>query len=238
MKKNVMMRIASFLLVAVLISTSAISGTYAKYVTEGTGSDSARVAKWGVGIVVNGETFADAYVDGKVARTDANTVLSAVEGDDVVAPGTNGSLGGVTLAGIPEVDFTVTYKAELNLANWEVKDTAVYCPIIITVKRTEGTSGATNTEVFKMEGDIDTLAELETAVENFINNNSIYYEAGTNLAEKAADSLVVTWEWPFSTSDANDKADTALGNQAADTTDGIDAATIEFKLTCTATQVD
>ena len=31
MKRNVMMRLASFLLVAVLISTSAISGTYAKY---------------------------------------------------------------------------------------------------------------------------------------------------------------------------------------------------------------
>ena len=48
MKKNVMMRLACFLLVAVLISTSAISGTYAKYVTEGSSKDTARVAKWGV----------------------------------------------------------------------------------------------------------------------------------------------------------------------------------------------
>ena len=50
MKKNVMMRLASFLLVAVLISTSAISGTYAKYVTADEGTDTARVAKWGVEI--------------------------------------------------------------------------------------------------------------------------------------------------------------------------------------------
>ena len=43
-----MMRVASALLVAVLLSTCAISGTFAKYVTEGSGSDTARVAKFGV----------------------------------------------------------------------------------------------------------------------------------------------------------------------------------------------
>ena len=61
MKKNVMMRLACFLLVAVLISTSAISGTYAKYVTSGQSTDSARVAKWGVTVTANGTTFANAY---------------------------------------------------------------------------------------------------------------------------------------------------------------------------------
>ena len=50
MKKNKMMRLASVLLIAVMISTSAISGTYAKYVTEGAAQDDARVAHWGVTI--------------------------------------------------------------------------------------------------------------------------------------------------------------------------------------------
>ena len=44
MKKNKMMRIASVLLVAVILTTCAISGTFAKYVTSGNGSDNARVA--------------------------------------------------------------------------------------------------------------------------------------------------------------------------------------------------
>ena len=48
MKKNKMMRIASVLLVAVLLSTCAISGTFAKYVTQVSGNDSARVARWGI----------------------------------------------------------------------------------------------------------------------------------------------------------------------------------------------
>ncbi len=50
MKKNKMMRLASVLLIAVMISTSAISGTYAKYVTSGYAEDNARVAKFGVAV--------------------------------------------------------------------------------------------------------------------------------------------------------------------------------------------
>lgn len=47
MKKNKMMRLASCLLVAILLTTSVISGTFAKYTTSSTGTDSARVATWG-----------------------------------------------------------------------------------------------------------------------------------------------------------------------------------------------
>ena len=43
MKKNVMMRVASALLVAVLLSTCTISGTFAKYVTTSSGNDNAEV---------------------------------------------------------------------------------------------------------------------------------------------------------------------------------------------------
>ena len=53
MKKNKMMRLASFLLIAVLVSTSAISGTYAKYTTSGFAEDQARVAKWGVTVAAD-----------------------------------------------------------------------------------------------------------------------------------------------------------------------------------------
>ena len=48
MKKNKTMRLASGLLVAVLLTTCAISGTFAKYVSDATNSDTARVAKWSI----------------------------------------------------------------------------------------------------------------------------------------------------------------------------------------------
>ena len=47
MKKNTFMRVASALLVAVLLTTCAIAGTFAKYTTEVSSEDSARVAYWG-----------------------------------------------------------------------------------------------------------------------------------------------------------------------------------------------
>ena len=62
MKKNRMMRLASILLICVLLTTSVISGTFAKYVTADTGSDNARVAKWGVELIVTGDNlFSNSY---------------------------------------------------------------------------------------------------------------------------------------------------------------------------------
>ena len=48
MKTNKMMRCASTMLIAALITTSFTTTTFAKYTTQGSAQDSARVAKWGV----------------------------------------------------------------------------------------------------------------------------------------------------------------------------------------------
>ena len=62
MKTNKIMRVASVLLVAVLLTTCAISGTFAKYVTTGNTGDGARVAKWGIVMDSTGTaTFKDTY---------------------------------------------------------------------------------------------------------------------------------------------------------------------------------
>ena len=107
MKKNVMMRLACFLLVAVLISTSAISGTYAKYVTQGSASDTARVAKFGVKVTGTSEIFSDSYKDEATdytvnEKTAEITVQADTEGTNVVAPGTQGDLVEFALEGTPE----------------------------------------------------------------------------------------------------------------------------------------
>ena len=51
MKKNKRMRTASGLMIAALLTTSMISGTFAKYTTADAAQDSARAAKWGVNLV-------------------------------------------------------------------------------------------------------------------------------------------------------------------------------------------
>ena len=87
MKKNVMMRLASFLLVAVLISTSAISGTYAKYVTEATAKDTARVAAFGVQVAADfTEVFKEKYdtTDEETEEIRQRVVLDTViKGNDI-----------------------------------------------------------------------------------------------------------------------------------------------------------
>lgn len=221
MKKNTMMRIASVLLVVVLLTTSVISGTFAKYVTSGTGSDSARVAKFGVAITANGETFAKEY-DTHDAGYGAIT-KSVVSTDKVVAPGTSGNMGSMTLAGTPEVAVKVNYVADLAISdNWKVEG-AFYCPIKINV---EGTvvDGAT----------FDNKADFEAAVEALINGWTKSYAPGVDLSTTGTDSVSVSWEWPFSIDDAKDAKDTWLGNQAA----AGNAATIALTITTTVTQID
>lgn len=112
MRKNKMMRAASALLVAVLLTTSTISGTFAKYVTQDSASDTARVAKWGVELQVVGNLFGDSYGTGNkiVEDSDGSVTVQSVnhteQNSDVVAPGTENSGEGFSFAinGSPEVD--------------------------------------------------------------------------------------------------------------------------------------
>lgn len=112
MKKNKMMRIASVLLVMTLLSTCAISGTFAKYVTKASGTDSARVAKWGVVLTLDGadSVFAKEYelsADHQDEGADAYTGLAVKSDVKVVAPGTTSEEAGAavkgSVAGTPEV---------------------------------------------------------------------------------------------------------------------------------------
>ena len=134
MKKNMMMRIASVLLIAVLMSTSAISGTYAKYVTTASGDDIARVAKWGVTITPNGAMFEKQYGKNDNTYTVSDNTVESLGEWKLVAPGTTDGLTEVVLAGTPEVATRVTYDATVTLDGWTLSDgTTEYCPIYFTV---------------------------------------------------------------------------------------------------------
>ena len=221
-KKNNALRAASTLLVAVLLSTCAISGTFAKYVTSGSGTDSARVAKWGVVINATGETFAKSYAKDDTSFTiDTNTVVST---NKVVAPGTGGNMASFTLDGTPETAFRVSFEGRMELGDKWVDDTdSYYCPIEITV----GTTTLKGTTFASAEA-------FEDAVKTEIATFSKDYAANTNLNTLTADVPDISWSWPFYDSDENDVKDTYLGDQAA----AGNAATISLSVTATVTQID
>ncbi len=115
MKKNKALRAASALLVLTLLTTSIIGGTFAKYTTSDSATDTARVAKFGVLVTVSGSLFADSYKEEPVTDNSATVIAynrsAAADGDDVVAPGTENDTG-ITfgLSGTPEVSTEVKYE--------------------------------------------------------------------------------------------------------------------------------
>ncbi len=228
MKKNKMMRIASVLLIAAMLSTCVISGTFAKYVTKAQGSDTARVADWGVYATVTGNAFKTEYERTDNTYTNTSTTVVTSTDDKLVAPGTNGSFGGLALSGSPEVATRVSFEGTVvDLTGWVLSDTTTfYCPIVFNINGT-----AINGLDYTSE------AALEAAIYDAIVKGAGDYAPNTDLA--TIDSLIgeYTWSWPFSTSAENDVKDTDLGNlEAVDP--AVDVNTITITVVTTITQID
>ncbi|MCD7723229.1 MAG: hypothetical protein LUH82_04695 [Clostridiales bacterium] len=229
MKKNKMMRLASLLLVAVLVTTCAISGTFAKYTTSGSASDNAQVAAFGVTVTSEATLFAESYAPstGSTAETSITTVVAAsTAGTNLVAPGTSSSevdgyAASIAVSGTPEVAVEVAVtNVEVTLENWVDENGDMYCPLIFTIGDTK-IDGADYTDVAVLTAAI--AAEIETSAQ---------YAPNTDLS--TADDLTINWEWPYSTSADNDVKDTYLGDQAANG----NAATIAISFDTTVTQID
>lgn len=229
MKKNKLMRLASGLLVAVLITTSTISGTYAKYVTSDSAEDTARVAKFGVVVTADGALFGEMYKDEIVTEESAATVVSSEADVNVVAPGTKNEDGMTfTVTGQPEVDVKLT--VDVTAAKDIFLNNGVYADMTtgdaedkFTVNETAGkyypvkfTLVQTNDQGTTTLVDKGTIAAVETAL-----NREVVYQANENLADKVG-TFVLTWAWDFGEADAPatiaDKCDTLLGDMAADAT--------------------
>lgn len=226
-KNNWTMRAAVLMFALVLITSSFVGGTFAKYVTSGEATGSARVAKFGVDVTATGNMFAAKYTknDGTVIIEGTSySVESENSTDKVVAPGTKGNMATLTLSGKPEVAVKVTYTLnKLELSGWEVNPTGAagtgtyYCPLVINV----GNDAIKGT-------DYSSADDFIAAVKDKVTEKSQIYAANTNLATEESDMLAISWEWPFTGNDIND---TKLGNATT-------APTIEFQLTATVTQID
>ena len=228
MKKNKMMRLASGLLVAVLITTSTISGTFAKYVTEGSAQDEARVAKFGVTVTATSELFDEDY-DSFDTSIDADTdKLSVVSTSKVVAPGTeNEEMITINVTGVPEVDVRVSIAFEdLGDANDDVFLNGTGLPDMTTADDTD-TFGVTNYYPVKYTlkkggtpvtgAEEVTLATLKTKMNEEFTK---YYNAGDDLGTELG-TYTISWKWDFYVDADTDKADTLLGDLMAGTAEAV-----------------
>ena len=223
MKKNAMMKIAAILMVAVLLTTCAISSTFAKYTTTGvTGTDSARVAKWGV--TVNATLLSNLFA----ARYDNDTTdksAISLNAQDIVAPGTTKYVALTNaVSGQPEVAVEITTAAEVALDNWALDDSKFYCPLVFKIGATEATATTIDGKTFT--GD-DAEARLEAAIKEEIEKSTAQYEAGTDLEAATGADLYISWDWAFTGVD--DAKDTDLADSGA---------TISISVTQTVSQLD
>ena len=259
MRKNKMMRTAAVLGVATMLTASVISGTFAKYTTSSTGSDSARVAKWGLNdssSITLDNLFSDKYTnDSKL-----ETVKSSENSKDVIAPGTKGSAtikfeytgkNGESNSNIsaPEVGYTFVVDTEGSTCAESIKNN----PNIVWKLDDDV---CTATEDKKTSWDV-LLEKIQALDGNKEKNDSEskpanYYAPGElpaafyGEASEASKSHTVSWEWKFE--DTNAEGETAVAEQdsAEKTQDVTDTkmgnadelANVTLKITITATQVD
>ena len=185
MKKNKMMRLASLLLVCVLLTTSVISGTFAKYTTTNTASDEARVAYWGF------DAAATITFDLFDVKTAGDTGVSA---DGLLAPGT-----------------ARTINFEFINAKNDSRAPEVAYEVVVSTNGSTAPSAELDAQIiwFYNGDDYADWDDFIAAIEA----ESVQLAPGKlpNFL-KAGVTNTVGWEWEFA--DGSDEADTLLGNAA------------------------
>lgn len=246
MKKNRCLKIASGLLLLVLVTTCAIGTTLAKYTTGGDAQDSARVAKWGVKLEIEGDSmFTNEYIYGDDTITVKSTSVAEGNSDRIVAPGTASNSDAparFSISGTPEV--AVKIEVELNVVNEiflkerKYTDPTVagepfdyYYPVVFTLKQIADATDVF-TPVIIGQGN---LAAIKASLGEYSSGKT--YKPNTNLDAE----FELSWEWAFDS--GNDEADTYLGNlKAGENPDSLDdedySTEISYELKITVTQVD
>lgn len=257
MKKNKMMRLASAMMVMTLLTTSVISGTFAKYVTQDSASDKARVAKWGVTVIAqNNDMFTTTYKTDATVE-DATIVDSVVSSttEKLVAPGTKNA-NGITfeIKGTPEVACKVAIKVGAVDDYNKVTDNPVVDVFLKKGEYDNPTTGIT-TDKFNVteeyyypveytltrtpvggSEELVKTGDLATVMAAFAAKTDEY--PAKTVLDNVCGTYKLTWEWKFETS--HDEADTYLGNlAAAGITSNADASTvINFGVEISVTQID
>ena len=221
MKKNRMMRLASILLVCVLLTTSVISGTFAKYTTSVSSEDKARVAYWGF--------QSSNTMDLQGLFLNAYNNVASVNGDDVIAPGTECS-----------TTFTFAWDETVSAYGAAVSVTGPEVAYDFTVS-VDGSfcdpAIASNTNIqWKLDngawGDWGTLLNSIKALSGDASGTKQYAPNTLPAAFTASDDVhTISWQWIFEEDAAQDVIDTALGNMD-------EMEDVYIKITINATQVD
>jgi len=227
-KKNWTLRVMFLALAFTLISTCLLGSTLAKYTTSLTGTDTARVAKWGFSGTNITDIFATSY-NGTVVKDP-----TALDSYKRVAPGIDGSFGFTVASGKSEVTTALTFSlSETNNDNIPIVyeyNGKYYSSILSGTAnlKKHGESGFTAVTI--EAGGIAALATvLDTAYANIPPNTDYSSLSGQTLS----------WFWAFEQDATGTTGTDISGRDTLDTTMGKAAtALVTLNATLTAVQVD
>lgn len=203
------MSMFALLLAAVVATSYSVSGTYAKYTSSSEGTDSARVAKWGINMENVVDLFASDYTDVKSADNGDGTF------DNVVAPGTEGSYT-FTIDGAPETNYTLEV---------DVTGTDTIGQIVYTLDK--------DTDA---EQEFATIEELAAAIDQLYDPAKVY---AANTSTESEHTIGWYWTFEendddtttdINEKDTNNTTDTNLGN------DGTGEVSLTVKITAVQTE--
>lgn len=184
MKNNKTVKFMALVLFVTILAIILVSGTYAKYTTSATGSDTATVAKWSIKLgdediaKSTEKTFAiDLF--STITNTDGSEEKNVKKTDGtLIAPGTMGSF---TLASLKnESEVNAKYSVTYTLSN----ESGV--PLEFTTNKDDESSWKSDF----------------TAVN--VSNEALATDA-------TATTATVYWRWAFTKDTARDTSDTTLG---------------------------
>ena len=215
MKTNWIARLGVLALVLTLITTSLVSGTFAKYTTAASGTDTVRVAKFDVAVTDGATPFTTATpID--IFKTVGDT---GVFSDDIIAPGTTGDFD-IVISNKSEVKVSAT----LAFAETNPNDVPIY--YVYNTQRYS--SVLTGTYTGDNNGSYKTLDALATDM----TGSPIVMDA-TNGTTPVTETLALDWFWAFESAGTgqSDPEDTALGTAT-------ERPEVTLDITVTATQLD
>lgn len=211
MEKNKTMKMILITLLIAVIALVLVSGTYAKYTSSASGSDTARVAKWsfivGGNDIVAENTFTfDLFktikdTDGK----DETDVVSA-NADRVIAPGTSGSF-----------DLVLENKSETS-AKYSVTYTV------------------TNTESIPVQFSVNGTDWKDNIEELNISTSATDTKLDANNGTK---TITIQWRWAYENTKENATTEEKKATDEKDMTLGkVGTAKLIVQADVTATQID
>lgn len=184
MKNNKTVKFMALVLFVTILAIILVSGTYAKYTTSATGSDTATVAKWSIklgneDIAKSTEKTFTIDLFSTITNTDGSEEKNVKKTDgSLIAPGTMGSFTLLSLKNESEVNakYNVTY----TLAN----ESGV--PLEFTTNKDDESS---------WKSDFTAIS---------VSNEALATDA-------TATTATVYWRWAFTKDTARDTSDTTLG---------------------------